>query len=90
MIHSLHMLGEFDTRNKNLYIVNTKKAKNENEKQTIREKGKKNEKKISAPCEDRTHDLQMPNVWLWDWRAAYCANEALPVNVIAKELNKHS
>ena len=27
-------------------FVNTKKAKNENEKQTIREKGKKNEKKI--------------------------------------------
>ena len=45
MIHSLHMLGEFDTRNKNLYICKHKKAKNENEKQTIREKGKKRKKK---------------------------------------------
>ena len=85
MIHSLHMLDECDTRNKNLYICQHKKrAKNENEKETMREKGKKNEKKNSAPCEDRTHDLQMSAVWLWDWRAAYCANEALPGKLVSK------
>ena len=63
MIHSLHMLDECDTRNKNLYICQHKKrAKNENEKETMREKGKKMKKKNSAPCEDRTHDLQMSAV----------------------------
>ena len=89
MIHSLHMLGEFDTRNKNLYICKHKKGKKWKRKTNNKGEGKKKEKN-SAPCEDRTHDLQMPNVWLWDWRAAYCANEALPVNKAAKELNKHS
>ena len=46
MIHSLHMLDECDTRNKNLFICQHKKrAKNENEKETMREKGKKMKKK---------------------------------------------
>ena len=59
------MLGECDTRNKNLYIRQHKKRpKHENEKKkTMRVKGKKMKKKkkekICAPCEDRTHDLQI-------------------------------
>ena len=66
MILSLHMLGECDTRNKNLYICeHQKRQKNENEKKKTKQnnegKGKKNEKKKknSAWCEDRTHDLQI-------------------------------
>ena len=27
----------------------------------------------------RTHDLQISNIKLWDWRAAYCANEAFTI-----------
>lgn len=38
---------------------------------------KKKQIKDNAPGEDRTHDLQIARyVWLWDWRAAYCATEA--------------
>ena len=34
--------------------------------------------KRHAPGEDRTHDLQISKpFWLWDWRAAYCATEAM-------------
>ena len=40
-----------------------------------KEKNKK-DKNNRAPCEDRTHDLQISSVRLWDWRAAFCANEA--------------
>ena len=30
--------------------------------------------KAFAPGEDRTHDLQIALLmWLWDWRATYCA-----------------
>ena len=65
MTNSVHMLGECDTRNKNLYIRQHKKRpKHENEKKNNEGEGKKNEKKkkkekICAPCEDRTHDLQI-------------------------------
>ena len=33
---------------------------------------------MCAPGEDRTHGLQIARlwVWLWDWRATYCATEA--------------
>lgn len=41
----------------------------------VRQEGTR--KKNRAPGEDRTHDLQIALViWLWDWRAAYCATEA--------------
>ncbi len=35
------------------------------------------QKKVIAPSEDRTHDLQIAlSFRLWDWRATYCAIEA--------------
>ena len=67
--------------------MKTKKKNNEGEG---KKKEKKKKEKVFAPCEDRTHDLQIYIVWLWDWRAAYCANEALAVGDDVKELNKHS
>ena len=46
MTNSVHMLGECDTRNKNLYIRQHKKRpKHENEKKSNEGEGKKNEKK---------------------------------------------
>ena len=91
MIHSLHILGECDTRNKNLYIFQHKKrAKNENEKETMREKGEKNEKKI----------VPRVRIELTTFRCLLCDYEtdALPTALTrhfllkwaAKELNKHS
>ena len=91
MIRSLHMLDECDTRNKNLYICqHKKKAKNENEKETMREKGKKMKKKI----------VPRVRIELTTFRCLLCDYEtdALPTALTrhfllywaAKELNKHS
>ena len=43
----------------------------------MRQKKKQPKNKVIAPCEDRTHDLQISDADYETDRAAYCANEAL-------------